>query len=394
MSTTTDQARINGIPSILSASLISAAGSAIFLILPLLLGAAAQALALDDEQTGLIASSYFLGFLLICLSAVFWIRRFNWRRTGLAGFVLLCGGLLASALADSYSLLLMAMVVSGMGAGTVFGLAICVISDTRDPDRNFGFKLVAEQAVGAALLFLLPIWVTPLWGFRGLVVTVAVLLAALCLAIFWLPERGIRKPGAETDADVPAPVLPAWIALIALMVCFAGLSGLWAFVERLAADREIAADLIGQALSVGVIGGGVGALMAGVLGDRFGRIWPLLLSTLALGMVLVIYASPLTGLSFTLGTVLFSGVWNFGLAYQMGIVVSLDRRGNLAVLISSFLSLGAIVGPALAGMLISDSDYSGVFAFTAGTLVIGLCVFVLLLIRHSRQSLPEPVTGT
>lgn len=80
--------------------------------------------------------------------------------------------------------------------------------------------------------------------------------------------------------------------------------------------------------------------------------------------MLVIYAGPLTGMTFPLGTMLFAGVWNFGLAYQVGIVVSLDQRGNLAVLISSFLSLGAIVGPAWAGVLIHDSDYIGVFALT------------------------------
>lgn len=373
---------VNRVTSIAAASMISAAGSAVFLLLPLLLGGAAEALALDDERTGLIASSYFLGFLLVCLSAPLWIRRLNWRRVGWAGFGLLSGGLVAGAYSDNYNLLLTAMALSGIGAGTVFGLAICVISDTREPDRNFGFKLVAEQVIGAALLFMLPVFVTPIWGFKGLMLCLALVLGLLALAIPWLPERGAQRDSNRTGVSVgAASSFPVWVALTALMVYFAGLSGLWAFVERLAADHSISAEAIGQALSIGVIGGGFGALAAGLLADRFGRVWPLLGSTLALGGVLAIYAGPLTALSFTLGTVLFSGVWNFGLAYQMGIVVSLDRKGNLSVLISSFLSLGAIIGPALAGMLISGADYGNVFIFTGVAMVVGLVAFLVLLTR-------------
>ncbi|MEH6471305.1 MAG: MFS transporter [Halopseudomonas sp.] len=377
------QTDVNRVTAITAASLISAAGSAVFLLLPLLLGGAAEALVLDDERTGLIASSYFLGFLLVCLSAPLWIRRLNWRRVGWGGFGLLSGGLLAGAYSDNYNLLLTAMALSGIGAGTVFGLAICVISDTREPDRNFGFKLVAEQVIGAALLFLLPVFVTPVWGFKGLMVSLAVVLGLLALAIPWLPERSARDSNQAGTSTGSAGNFPVWIALTALMVYFAGLSGLWAFVERLAADHLISAEAIGQALSIGVIGGGFGALAAGLLADRFGRVWPLLGSTLVLGGVLAIYAGPLTAFSFTLGTVLFSGVWNFGLAYQMGMVVSLDRKGNLSVLISSFLSLGAIIGPALAGMLIRGDDYGGVFVFTGVAMVVGLAAFLVLLTRTS-----------
>ena len=385
MSETTGQSVINRKKTITSASLISAAGAAVFLILPLLVGGATEALELNNQQSGFIASSYFLGFLVVCLSAVFWIRRLHWQRVGWVGFMLLCGGLLVGGWVESYTLLLAAMVVSGIGAGTVFTLGICVISDTREPDRNFGFKLLAEQAFGAMLLFLLPIFIVPWWGFKGMMISVAVSMGLLALAIPWLPVQGTRDATTQIEENVSYSTLPVWTALLALMIYFLGLSGLWAFVERLAVDRLIAAKTIGQALSIGVVAGGGGALLAGVLGDRFGRVWPLILSTLVLGGVLVIYAGPLTGLSFTMGTILFSGVWNFGLAYQMGIVVSLDLRGNLAVMISSFLSLGAVIGPALAGMLIRGSDYTDVFVMTAVAMVSGLLVFIILIIHQTRS---------
>lgn len=385
MATSTNaQDDINTRSSIAATSIISAAGAAIFLILPILLGGAAEHLQLDEEQAGLIASSYFVGFLLVCLSAVFWIRRFDWQYVSGIGFLLLSGGLAAAAFVDQYNMLLALMALSGIGAGILFGLAVCVLSDTDDPDRYFGIKLLAEQVVGAALLFLLPMFVTVQWGFPGLMRTVAIVLGVLGLATFWLPKRGTRGVASVSSSDrsaTKATVWPVWAALIALMIYFAGLSGLWAFVERIATQQGIDAVTIGKALSFGLVGGGLGAFAAALLGDRFGRLFPLVLSTGLLATVIFVYSSAFDALLFAVATFVFSGVWNYGLAYQMGIVVSLDKRGNLSVLISSFLSLGAIVGPALAGMLIGEQGYVGLYLFTAIAILFGLAVFAVLLAR-------------
>ncbi|WP_372831939.1 MFS transporter [Pontibacterium sp.] len=373
---------INAGSCIAATSIISAAGAAIFLILPILLGGAAEHLQLQEEQVGLIASSYFVGFLLVCLSAVFWIRRFDWQYVSTTGFALLSGGLAGGAFVNQYEALLALMAISGVGAGILFGLAVCVLSDTNDPDRYFGIKLLAEQIVGAALLFLLPMYVTAQWGFPGLMLTVAAVLALLGTATVWLPKRGKRNVDASENTKAEASAIwPVWVALFALMIYFAGLSGLWAFVERIATQQGIDAVTIGKALSFGLLGGGLGAFAAALLGDRLGRLFPLVLSTGLLVAVIFIYSSAFDALLFAVSTFVLSGVWNYGLAYQMGIVVSLDQRGNLSVLISSFLSLGAIVGPALAGMLIGDQGYGSLFLFTAGAILIGLIMFTLLLTK-------------
>lgn len=380
---------INAPGSIAAVSIISAAGAAIFLILPILLGGAAEYLLLNEEQAGLIASSYFVGFLLVCLSAVFWIRSFNWQYISLMGFVLLSGGLAVSAFITEYELLLAMMALSGIGAGTLFGLAVCILSDSRDPDRYFGVKLFTEQAVGAALLFMLPIYVTEQWGFPGLMLSVAGVMAVLGIASFWLPSRGRRTPESNSGSlSEKVKVWPVWIALLALMIYFAGLSGLWAFVERIASTNGIDAINIGKALSFGLIGGGIGAFAAALLGDRFGRLLPLVFSTLLLTAVIFIYSTRFDALLFAISTFVLSAVWNYGLAYQMGIVVSLDLKGSLSVLISSFLSLGAIIGPALAGMLISGQGFGQLFIFTVAAIVVGLLGFMILLVKFGTKITP------
>jgi hypothetical protein len=56
--------------AVFAASTISASGSAIFLIMPLLIGVASEDLGLSNKDAGFVASSYFSGYLLICLSLV------------------------------------------------------------------------------------------------------------------------------------------------------------------------------------------------------------------------------------------------------------------------------------------------------------------------------------
>ena len=371
-------ATANGRRSIFAASMISAVGAAIFMILPLVIGAAAESQELTSDKAGLVASSYFFAYLLICLSAVFWINRIPWRVVSLCGFILLTCGLLVTVLFPYYGALLAGMFVSGCGAGILFGLALCVISETDDPDRYFGVKIVAEQLLGAALLFALPLIMRGNDDFETLIWVTALVLASLTVVTFWLPERGTKCTAPEEVTGRTGLSWPLWLGLAALLVYFGGLAGVWSFVERIADSNGIDMVTIGRGLSFGVIGGGVGAFVAAVTGDRFGRIKPLVAAGLVIAMVLWAYSREFSGLTFAVLTFLFSGMWNYALAYQLGIVASADFSGRYVVLMSAALGSGAMLGPALAGFLIQGTNFAGVFIMALAAVVLATTAFVVL----------------
>jgi len=349
------------------------------MLLPILLGSAAKYLSLNEEQAGLLASSYFAGFLLVCVSAVVWMRRVNWRYVGVIGSLILAVGLTASAMTASFQALLGTMAVSGVGAGILYALAICILSGTQNPDRNFGIKLLAEVILAALLLLILPMYVSELWGFKGLMMCVAAVVSVCGFAAFWLPVQG-RK--ANERAGVEGTHLqkngPIWLALMALMIYFAGLSGIWAFLERIGTSNGLAIETIGICLSLSLVGGALGAFCAAWWGERFGRTLPLILSTVLLMGGMVMYSTTQNVTAFAVASFVFAYAWNYGLPYQMGIVVSLDQKGSLAVLISSFLSLGAIIGPAVGGMLIVSEGFAGLYMAMGLAVVVGLGLFLLL----------------
>ncbi|MGI9288462.1 MAG: MFS transporter, partial [Pseudomonadales bacterium] len=293
---------VNSPKAIAAAALLSGSGAAYFMVSPYLVGTAIDSLQLSERQAGLIPSTYFFGYLLVCLTAVFWMRRFHWQFVALFGYALLISGLFGAAATDNFELLLVTTFIAGMGGGTLFGLPMCIISDSDNPDRGFGLKIVAEQAIGVVLLLGLPIYVTHTWGFKGINVVLGLVLILLAMATFWVPARGVRADDAGGYNAIAGNGVYVGIGLLALMLFFGGLSGLYAFVERLATERGFDAVSIGQSLALGTIGGGVGGFAVAVIGDRYGRSRPVAISALVLLCVIAIYATQFSKLTFAAAT--------------------------------------------------------------------------------------------
>lgn len=52
--------------------------------------------------------------------------------------------------------------------------------------------------------------------------------------------------------------------------------------------------------------------------------------------------------------------WNFGVAYQLGLIATLDLSGRFTVLVTAFAATGAVLGPALGGVLAAGTEgYTG-----------------------------------
>jgi hypothetical protein len=82
---------------------------------------------------------------------------------------------------------------------------------------------------------------------------------------------------------------------------------------------------------------------------------------------------------YLVGVVLAVGVWNFPMAYQMGMIASADERGHVAVLMPAALAIGGALGPVLAGAVLTDGHgYSPLYALFAVATGAGLAAFVML----------------
>lgn len=383
---------VNDRRSILAAAVMAGGGAMCFISAPLFIGEAMEGLDLGSDQAGVMFSSYLAGFTLICLTAVLWIRRFDWRLIAMFAYTALAAGLAGAALSASYEFLLAGFFLAGCGAGTLYGLSICMIGDTREPDRFFGVKVFGEQMVGVILVFTLPITVQPIWGFKGLCLATAALAILLGTSTLWVPPSGTKSAAKARELDEEtghhvAATWPVLIGVLGMMLFFGGLTVLWAFVERIADSRGLAGATVGTALSFAALGGGLGGLTAAVMGDRFGRFKPLVFAIVGTAGVYAVYNLQFNALMFIGASFAYVFLWNISLAYQFGIVSSADISGRYAVLMSSALAMGGSLGAGLGGFMLQDRGFGTLAVVSLGIAFMSLIIFFWLLRWLRREGL-------
>jgi hypothetical protein len=79
------------------------------------------------------------------------------------------------------------------------------------------------------------------------------------------------------------------------------------------------------------------------------------------------------------GVMLFAFGWNFPVAYQLAITVTIDVSGRLVVLFLSAVKLGYAVAPVIAAQLLwFDLGFTPVLGFAAICLLASTVIFVRL----------------
>ena len=352
---------------------LTVTGAAGFLILPVILGGVVARFEFGEAEVGFLASAIMAGAMLAAISALFWVRSANWRTAVRIGLILQATGLIAASLSGSFAALAAAFVCASLGGGAVYSLALTILSDHPSADRLFGVSVAAQVAFQVAGMLLLPYFATET-GF-GTLMWVLVTLAIAGLAFSALvPERG-----AVPDSFVLADVFRQHRALLALFGCFFfffNVGCIWAYIERIGSSTGFTPTELGNALALGVSAGIFGALAAATQGERFGRLSPLLLATIAT-VISVAFLLPGTGLrTFVAALALYNLAWNYSLTYQYAVVSAADASGRCVAVAPAFHAAGAAVGPAVAATLVQGQGFVAVSFLAAASVVISMLLLL------------------
>jgi predicted MFS family arabinose efflux permease len=369
-----------------AACLMSTAGAIVYLISPVLVGSAMDSLGLSSEQAGLLIASYFVGYTLVTISAVAWLSRVNLRTTALISSIVFIAALLIATTQTTLLGSITSMIIAGSGAGMLYGISITIVGQSDDPDRYFGIALASQLLFGSVLLFAGPAWIGPNWGYAGILTATAVFVALMSVATSWTPVAIAKGPVTASGEPVKVPTAYVLVSIVAVLVWFTGYSGIYAFVERIGVDGGLNGQQIGLVLSLTIITGLTGALGAGWLGDRYGKLKPHLAGAIGAAITIFLLSGQPALLRYSLAIVFLTLSINFWLAYMLGAVAAIDTSGRYAVLTTAALGLGATIGPGIAGGLINGSDFTRMFTFAAVTIVAGLIVITNLLRRLEAAS--------
>ena len=162
-----------------------------------------QELGLQARDLGLLAGGYFFGFSLTQLPLGRWLDRYGPRRVLLAFLSVAVLGCLAFAQATSFSGLLLARVLCGIGLSACLMAPLTGYRRWFDPSTQLRTNswMLMTGSLGMVAATLPVQWLMPIWGWRALFVAMAVCIVLAMLGIRWLVPDWSRSAPVAASAQ-------------------------------------------------------------------------------------------------------------------------------------------------------------------------------------------------
>ena len=344
------------------------AGGLFWAFLPFFIGLNVSSGGFSQAQAGALGSSYLIGFSAASVTALWWVRRFNWRTLALVAAAIVIGALISLGRVNNYQASLVLVCAIGLMMGAFWTIAYRIFSASSKPERSFAIGIVVSYSALAVISFVVGQYIVPRHGLAGSSYFLSALILLFGLSALLLPQ-GTETHDTGEGEPLARPSLPVALALLGLLGTGFAFAAVWAFAERIGTSAGYAASQISPVIASNLLASALGSVVATLLGMRCGRFLPLvggmLLMLVAVGGLTQlthfgVYATAVAGLGFAVG---------FVLPYQMGNIAALDSNNQFVVLIAAAQGIGSALGPWLGGIA---ADAGGFY------LLIGVAVAVIV----------------
>ena len=351
-------------------------------IQPFFLRVMSDALTLQSDQIGLLASADILGAVVASFSGIWWLKRFDLPSVVRIAQVTIVLGYVGLIFTDSFETVLALRFLSGLfGHGIAFALGTALLCRTTNPDRSIAISVVTQIVFSAILLLVLP---------QVLAVTsdqISFILLVAIVAMILPFIRGLTYEADKTPASLKvASYQPIAILLAALIFYQIGLSAIWAFIEPLASERAFSLQETGSMLAVILPVSMLGSIASAVLNLRIGRLLPAFIATLgaAIGLFILEQTHLLT--LFAVGFLMHQVAWNFGIAFFYGAVADTAKGSGTEILAPGCQALGSALGPIIAGVFAANYGLGSVIWVSIAGMVIGSTILIYTQTTHFKES--------
>jgi MFS transporter, DHA2 family, methylenomycin A resistance protein len=371
-----------------AAALLQLDGTLITVALPTV----AHGLHVKGSSTSIVLSAYFTAYALLLLPGGELVDRLGPRRVALAGLAVFGVGAAAGALASNFTMLIIARVIQGAGAGLVSPAALAGAVSGFPPERRgsalgiWGASAGMSNLLGPLLGGLLTVafgWRADWWALIPLTLAAALGIARLVPSVLHSDDEG----GNPTLNRV------VFAATLIAALTFAVMIGAFyiaeQYLQRVAGFSALGASgaLVLVALLVGAA-----APLAGKLVDRYGEQLPTLLGFVGAGLGLAVLGIPGVSLDspITILPLIPVGL-GLGMLFVPTSRAALNAspqasHGRTSAILSVGRLLGAAVGAGLAGValegvLTAATVHHALLLGAALCLVVGIPASTLLRAR-------------
>lgn len=350
-------------------------------IMPALVDGLIEGLGFSNREAGLVGSANVYGAAVGAFSAVFVVKKINWR---IAAVVLLFGLITVDFISmalTSAPVLIGTRFVHGCIGGLLVGIGFAVMSRTTEVDRTFGYLLTIQFGLGGIGLIYLPPLV-PAFGTKALFLSLISFSTVTLLMLPFLSDYPPREQAAISVKRNGNRRLIA-LALLATFLFQAANMGIYAYAIGIGKFAMLDSIFVGNALGVAAWAAILGSVLVILLSTRFGRLYPV-------GVAIVLTAFSIWLLHFSdtkpggwetsvfwWSNVLWGIGWAFVISYLLGMCSEFDTTGQTAALGGFASKMGLASGPAVAAMLVGEANYGLLINVSVVALIACLAVMIL-----------------
>lgn len=337
-----------------------------YMLMPSVLSAASERFALDENDVGLAATAQLLALALALFATAPLLKKVGGRAAALIGGVCAVIGYAIAASADGYTLYLVGLVISGLGAGAAIAGGDAFVARSNNPPKLYAIIFAFGQLTAILMLAIVLPMLVEKAGLGAGYWLLAVWSALMTAIAAFAPDH------AAVEGDYEAEDLSLYFAapVIAMFLLGVADAAVWPFSAEIGKSLGLADGDAEMVLAAALAAGVVGALVASFFANTKSN-WPVLFAG---GLLAVSYAGVLAGGSISIyagsqiSVLLFFG---FLAPFILGLAGQLDESGGMMAAAAGAQMVGFGLSPWVAGLVITT--------FGATTLAIIVAVSVLVI---------------
>lgn len=344
------------------------AGMQVFIIQPGFITVLVSTLDLTEAWAGYIASAEMFGIAIATIATAAVGHRLDWRVAVVLSALVLAGADLLSIFAHSAVQFMAARAVAGLGAGVLISIGYSVVGMARNPEKLFGYLIMAVLGYGAVGVFILPSAQAAV-GLSGILAALALIAILPLLLSGTLPARSAIEdsmPGTVNAAPAAHDKRTVILALTAVAIFFLGQGVVWAYLGLIGTAAGVPDQAVATGLAVSQVSGMLGAFGMAWLSGRVSQRALLLGGTIASVVPLLALLGHVTAMSYSFSVVLFNGAANLMTPLLMA-VAAVAGAGDPRIIqrAAALQMLGLALGPALAAPVAEHGGFAPVLIIAA-----------------------------
>jgi len=265
---------------------------------------------------------------------------------------------------------------AGAAEGLLLWITVGMIARTVTPERWAGVFFTSQVLAQLALAVVLAAWVMPRFGANG---GFAALAAASLVGIapaLVCPRRFAPLPTAPGEGG--APPLRGWIALGAILIYMAANGAVSVYLQPLAHQAGLGADVARTALWTSLVAQVAGAAAATALAGRVRYFTVFMITTVAFLIVWYVFGRRSPAWLFIAANALAGLVFLFLAPFIVPLIIDADPSRRAAMQSGAAQLLGGALGPLLASQVVGERDVRGVLWLAVGLMLAGVAVVTWL----------------